>query len=165
MDLLLDINIVLDVCASRMPFAPISMVALQRCQDQGAKLWLYAGSVQTMEYNMVREVQRKAEGQGTPIFKRQCAYRARQALPMFAQDKHWLAALAGEGDVFDTLDPEDEQLMRALSRFSPGSIKLLTRDSNLCERYPQHTITPLQYLQTQCSQPISTKSCTFLVSM
>lgn len=148
MDLLIDINIVLDVCASRMPFAPNSAAALQRCQDQGAKLWLYAGSVQTMEYNMVRKVQRKAEGQSTPISKRQCALRARQALKMFAQDKHWLASLAGEGDVFDSPDPEDEQLIRALSRFSPGSIKLLTRDELLCERYPALTITPQQYLQT-----------------
>lgn len=158
MDLLIDIDIVLDVCASRMPFAPISMAALQRGQDQGAKLWLYAGSVQTMQFNMVREVQLKAEGQGTPFSKRQCAHRARQALAMFAQDKHWLAALAGEGDVFNTLDPEGEQLIRALGRFSPGSIRLLTRDSYLCERYPQYTIMPVQYLQT----PLQPKAIDFI---
>ena len=158
MDLLIDINIVLDVCASRIPFAPSSAAALQRCQDQGAKLWLYAGSVQTMEFNMVREVQRKAEDQSTPISKRQCALRARQALKMFAQDKHWLASLAGEGDVFDSPDPEDEQLIRALGRFTTGSIKLLTRDVALCERYPQHTIAPQQYLQTPL-QPKAIEFC------
>ena len=67
MDLLIDINIILDVCASRMPFAPISAAALQHCQDMGGKLWLYAGSVQTMEFNMVREVQRDAEAQLKPL--------------------------------------------------------------------------------------------------
>ncbi len=152
MDLLIDINIVLDVCASRMPFAPISAAALQRCQDQGAKLWLYAGSVQTMEFNMAREVQRKAEIQNTSISKRQCASRARQVLKVFAQDKHWLASLADEGNVFDSADPEDEQLVRALSRFATGSIKLLTRDEPLCDRYPDLTITPQQYLQATLQQ-------------
>jgi UDP-2-acetamido-2-deoxy-ribo-hexuluronate aminotransferase len=158
MDLLIDINVLLDVCANRMPFATNSEAALQRCQDQGAKLWLYAGSVQTMEYNLVREVQRKVEKQGSSISKRQCVQRARQVLKMFVQDKQWLASLAGEGDVFDSPDPEDEQLIRALDRFKPGSIKLLTRDSMLCERYPQHTITPEQYLQT----PLQPKVIAFM---
>ena len=146
MNLLIDINIVLDVCAGRMPFAPVSASALQLCQNQGSKLWLYAGSIQTMEYNMVREVQRRAES--AKLTQRQCATRARQALKAFAADKHWLAALAGEGDVFDSPDPEDEQLIRAMARFAPGSIKLLTRDAALCERYPALTVTPEQYLQT-----------------
>jgi len=88
MDLLIDVNIVLDGCANRMPFAPISAAALQHCKDQGAKLWLYAGSVQTMEFNMVREVMRKAEAQNTQIDKRHCAALARRALKVFAQDKH-----------------------------------------------------------------------------
>lgn len=148
MDLLIDINIALDVCANRMPFSINSGAALQRCQDQGSKIWLYAGSVQTLEFSMVREMLRKAEKQGAPINKRQCAQRARQVLKMFAQDKQWLAALAGDCDVFDSPDPEAEQLIRAMDRFKPGSIKLLTRDDMLCERYPQHTITPQQYLQT-----------------
>lgn len=158
MDLLIDINIVLDVCASRMPFAHISAAALQHCKDQGAKLWLYAGSVQTMEFNMVREVQRKAEAQSTLISKRQCASRARQALKMFAQDKHWLASLTDEGPVFDAEDPEDEQLIRALSRFALGTIKLLTRDERLCEHHPDLTITPQQYLQT----PLQRKGIDFI---
>lgn len=147
MDLLIDINIALDVCANRMPFSINSGAALQRCQDKGAKIWLYAGSVQTLEFSMVREMLRKAEIQGTPINTRQCAQRARQVLKMFAQDKQWLAALAGDCDVFDSPDPEAEQLIRAMDRFKSGSIKLLTRDDMLCERYPQHTITPQQYLQ------------------
>jgi UDP-2-acetamido-2-deoxy-ribo-hexuluronate aminotransferase len=156
MDLLIDVNIVLDVCANRTPFAPVSAAALQRCKDQGRKLWLYAGSVQTMEFSMVREVMLKAEAQDRQIDKRQCVALARRVLRAFAQDKHWLASLAGEGDVFDSPDPEDEQLVRALARFAPDSIKLLTRDGALCERYPQHTISPQQYLETeQESRPVN----------
>ncbi|MFA6062371.1 MAG: DegT/DnrJ/EryC1/StrS family aminotransferase [Gallionella sp.] len=158
MDLLIDINIILDVCASRMPFAPISAAALQHCQDMGGKLWLYTGSVQTMEFNMVREVQRNAEAQLKPFSKRQCASHARQALKLFAQDKHWLASLAEEGNVFDSPDPEDEQLIRALGRFKEGCIKLLTRDVLLCERYPEQTISPEQYLQL----PMPQKSIDFI---
>lgn len=148
MDLLLDINIVLDVCANRMPFATTSAAALLRCQDQGAKLWLYTGSVQTMEYSMVLEVQRKADAQNMPISKRQCVSVARQALKSFTKDKHWLASLADEGGVFDSPDSEDEQLIRAMGRFVSGGIKLLTRDTLLCDRFPMLTITPEQYLQT-----------------
>jgi len=156
MDLLIDVNIVLDVCANRTPFAPVSAAALQRCQDQGRKLWLYAGSVQTMEFNMVREVLLKAQGQDRQISRRQCAALARRVLGAFARDKYWLACLAGEGNVFDSPDPGDEQLIRALSRFAPDSIRLLTRDAALCERYPQHTITPRQYLASpQRSKPVS----------
>lgn len=146
MDLLIDINVVLDICSCRMPYAPVSAAALQHCQKQGGKLWLYAGSIQTMEYTMVREVQRRPEG--AKLTQRQCAFTARQALKAFAQDKHWLAALSGEGNVFDSPDPEDEQLVRALNRFAPGSIKLLTRDALLCQRHPALTTTPEQYLQT-----------------
>ena len=158
MDLLLDINIALDVCANRLPFSINSGAALQRCNDQGSKIWLYTGSVPILEFSMVREIQRKAENQGTAISIRQCIQRARQTLKMSAQDKQWLASLVGEGDVFDSPNPEDEQLIRALDRFKPGSIKLLTRDSILCERYPQHTITPEQYLQL----PLLTKVIDFM---
>jgi len=156
MDLLIDINVVMDVCACRMPFAPVSASALQHCQSHGGKLWLYAGSLQTMEYNMVRELRRRPES--AKLTKRQCAFRARQLLKAFAQDKHWLAALAEEGNVFDSPDPEDEQLIKALARFAPGSIKLLTRDELLCHRYPALTITPQQYLQAP-PQPKTIEFC------
>jgi len=158
MDLLIDINIVLDVCACRMPFATTSSAALQKCQAQGGKLWLYSGSVQTMEFSMAREVQLRAVSQLMPANNRQCVARARQALKIFAQDKHWLAALANEGNVFESPDPEDEQLIRALERFTSGSIKLLTRDELLCERYPEMTITPQKYLQT----PLQHKAIDFI---
>lgn len=151
MDLLIDVNIVIDICAGRLPYAHASAAALHQGRANGVKLWLYAGSVQTLEYNLLSELKRNDINNsihaGLHATNREWFKRTRQLLKAFAADKQWLASLAGEGDVFDSPDPEDEQLIRALDRFKPGSIKLLTRDSMLCERYPQHTITPEQYLQ------------------
>jgi dTDP-4-amino-4,6-dideoxygalactose transaminase len=56
-------------------------------------------------------------------------------LRAFCEDKHWLAALAEEGEVFDAPDPEDEQLLRALDRFKGGEIALITRDESLLSEY------------------------------
>ena len=121
------------------------------------KLWVYTGSVQTLQYNLVGEIRRNTAAQGMKSTSRELMLTALALLNAFAADKHWLAALAEEGDVFDSLDPEDEQLIRALGRFAPGSIKLLTRDELLCERYPAQTITPQQYLQT----PLEPKTIEF----
>lgn len=147
MDLLIDVNIVLDVCAQRAPWSLHSAAALQRCHEQGGRLWLYAGSVQTLEYTLVAELRRRCAEQGLSLSRGEVIARARKMLRQFASDKHWLAALAGEGDVFDSPAPEDEQLIRSLARFEPGKIRLLTRDGELCERHPDLTITPEAFLQ------------------
>jgi len=70
---------------------------------------------------------------------------ARSLLTEFAKDKQWLAALAGEGPVFEAPDPEDDQLIRALDRFPTGVIKLLTRDEGLLAEHPDLTISPEVY--------------------
>ncbi len=71
---------------------------MQHCQDHGGKLWLYAGSVQTLEYNLLRELKRGQTDADDPVSNRQWPVRARKILKAFAQDKHWLAALAEEGN-------------------------------------------------------------------
>lgn len=149
MDLLLDVNIVADVCTKRAPFFRTADLAIAKCRNDGRKLWLYAGSVQTLEYVVRGELQRGNQESGLTLTQRQLQYQARLVLKEFAADKHWLAALAGEGLVFDAPDPEDEQLIRAMDRFAPGTIRLLTRDKPLCGRYPDRAITPHQYLQTR----------------
>jgi len=63
----------------------------------------------------------------------------------FSADKQWLAALSGEGNVFDSKDPEDEQLVVALDRFGPDDITLLTRDKKLLAR-SNRALSPEQYL-------------------
>ena len=152
MDLLLDINIAVDICTRRSPFFDDADLAVTQCRCTGGRLWLYVGCVQTLEYVTRSELRLSNAKEGIHATERQLIRQARHTLQTFAQDKHWLAALAEEGSVFDTPDPEDEQLIRAMSRFAPGSIKLLTRDELLCERYPELTITPKQYLETP-SQP------------
>ena len=153
MDLLLDVNVVIDLCAPRPQWHAAVRDVLKQCAVNSARVWLYAGSVQTLIYSMHKEIRL-----ARPAIPTKAALRiAKEELKAFAQDKHWLAALAAEGCVFDSPDPEDEQLINALARFAPGSIKLLTRDEQLCQRYPALTITPQNYLQT----PAQTKAIEF----
>ena len=148
MDLLLDVNVAVDICTKRQPFFEMSRDAVAACQASGAKIWLYAGSVQTLEYVVRAELLCLKEHREKPISNAQAVVLARKLLKSFCKDKHWLAALSGEGPVFESPDPEDEQLIRALGRFAPGEIKLITRDAMLCERHPDLTITPYEYLRT-----------------
>lgn len=142
MNLLLDVNIVLDICLAREPFVATSHAAVTKCRLGDGNLWLYAGSVQTLQYNMLNELKRK-DPQST---NKQLFIKAKKHLQTFTKDTQWLSALSGEGDVFDAFEPEDEQIIRALSRFPTGSIKLLTRDEVLLKQYPDKTISPLDYL-------------------
>ena len=145
MDLLLDVNIVLDICQPRPAFIQPALQALSRCRRAGDRLWLYAGSVQTLEYNLVKGLLDEARLQSQTLPRPEAHRRARQLLKTFAADKQWLAALAGEGDVFDSDDPEDEQLIRALARLG-GEARLLSRDGLLAERYPDRVLSPAAYL-------------------
>ncbi len=153
MNLLIDVNIALDVCAKREPFYTLARDAIQLCQFQGGKLWLYVGSVQTLEYNLFYELKRsqahtKPHQTTKELFKKSCAL-----LQVFAKDKQWLAALADEGNVFSADDPEDEQLIRALDRFPKGSAKLLTRDKPLQELHPNKTISPQVFIKENLENP------------
>ena len=127
-----------------------------QCLNSGGKLWLYTGSVQTLEYNMISELKRYYLSNNQEKTNREICSRARDLLKAFTSDKHWLSSLAGKGDVFHSNDPEDEQLIRALERFPENSIKLLTRDRLLLEEYPDKTISTEQCCQldtvdSQCS--------------
>jgi UDP-2-acetamido-2-deoxy-ribo-hexuluronate aminotransferase len=145
MDLLLDVNIVLDICQPRPAFVQPALQALSRGRREGDRWWLYAGSVQTLEYNLVKGLLDEARLQSQTLPRPEAHRRARQLLKTFAADKHWLAALAGEGEVFDSEDPEDEQLIRALARLGPDA-RLLSRDGPLAERYPDRVLSPAVYL-------------------
>lgn len=147
MDLLIDVNVALDYCAKRQPYFAAARDAMALCRFRGGRLWLYTGSVQTLEYNLCAELRRDALAKDENHTTRQIASRSRTLLKDFSRDKQWLAALAEEGPVFEEADPEDEQLIRALARFAPGSIKLLTRDQPLLDAHPDKTITPTRYCQ------------------
>ena len=145
MDLLLDVNIILDICQPRPAFVQPALQALSRCHRDGDRLWLYVGSVQTLEYNLVKGLLDEARLQGQTLPRPEAHRRARQLLKTFAADKQWLAALSGEGDVFDSDDPEDEQLIQALARLG-SEARLLSRDGPLAERYPDRVISPDAYV-------------------
>lgn len=80
MDLLLDVNVVLDVCLGRNPHAIFSAAALERCTRSGGRLWLSTASVQTLQYSLFRELQRINAGQGATESTRQTMARARLLL-------------------------------------------------------------------------------------
>lgn len=141
MNLLLDVNIVIDLCAPRVDWYKQADMAMQRSKQQSDSLWLYAGSVQTLVYSLHNEIMRVRPG----ISCRAAMLLAREELKEFTRDKQWLAALSSEGNVFDAADPEDEQLIRALDRFPADDIKLLTRDQLLLDAYPDKAISPEQY--------------------
>jgi UDP-2-acetamido-2-deoxy-ribo-hexuluronate aminotransferase len=151
MDLLLDVNIILDLCTPRLQWYDQAKKAVDRCRKLGGSLWLYAGSVQTLEYTLRQALTEKAQAENRPLTRRQIALIARLTLSEFVRDKNYLAALSSEGNVFDTDDPEDEQLVRALSRFAAGSIKLLTRDQRLLESNPDQTISPEDFSRLPAS--------------
>lgn len=145
MDLLLDVNIVIDICQPRPAFASSALQAIAKCYTEGGRMWLYTGSVQTLEYSLARGLIHQAASEGFQLTVPEAQRRSRRLIHEFARDKHWLASLSAEGDVFHSDDPEDEQLIRALDRFDAGSIRLLTRDVLLQEKC-QAAISPEAYL-------------------
>ncbi|MGM0540663.1 MAG: aminotransferase class I/II-fold pyridoxal phosphate-dependent enzyme, partial [Thermodesulfobacteriota bacterium] len=149
MDLLLDVNVIVDICAPREEFEEAARDAVALCIENKGRLWVSTASVQTLEYTLIREVQRRYADAGLQTSSRILSHRVKSLLLDFCRDKNWLAALAGEGDVFSAADPEDEQLIRALDRFPPGSARLLTRDQSLLEHCPEKTISPVQFCR-QC---------------
>lgn len=131
MDLLLDNDIILDLCRSGDAFA---QAAIDRCCESGGRIWLYVGSVQTLLNSLSDPVDR-------------------QQLKDFAQGKHWLAALSGEADVFDAADPIREQLLRAIDRFPSGTIQLLVRDNAMLEPTDLRITSPTRLLADLPTSP------------
>lgn len=152
MDLLINIDIVLDVCAERHPHAEASAAALQHCRKQGGRLWLYTGSVQGLETGLFQELARQ-KAEDPDVSRDQLLEQSRKMLQSFAAEINWLAALAAEGDVFSAPDPAGEQLIRALDRFPAESARLLTRDRRLLKTYPQQTISPDEFCRLPAADP------------
>ena len=107
MDVLLDVNVVLNLCVPHPQWFAASANAVGRCVETGGKVWLYAGSVQTYEYGLRRALRDDAQASGQELSNAACMRLARRILGEFVEDKHWLAALAAEGDIFSAEDCED----------------------------------------------------------
>ncbi|MGB5832002.1 MAG: DegT/DnrJ/EryC1/StrS family aminotransferase [Thiohalocapsa sp.] len=158
MDLLLDVDVVLDLCTPRMQWSGAAGNAISRCANNGGRLWLYVGSVQAYQYGLARALEDDALGNGQLVSDAPYLDLARRILAEFCKDKHWLAALANEGDVFDAANCGTEQLLRSLDRFEPGSIKLLTRQANVLDAHPDKAVTP----ETVCAMPPRTSGMGFI---
>ena len=144
-DILLDVNVIVDICAKRQN---LSLEALQHAVQRNDRLWIYVGSVQTLHYVLASELKR---GTTPPPPFSAALSKAKEILNVFIKGKNWLAALAGDGGVFVQPDPEDSQLMRAVERLGKDA-RLLTRDEILLAQCPQ-AISPEQFLKEPSQSP------------
>ena len=92
MDLLLDINVAVDICTKRQPFYNDSNLAIAKCVFEGSRIWIYAGSVQTLEYVTRAELKLIYKKTGQQVTTRQLEKNARDVLKELVIDKHWLAS-------------------------------------------------------------------------
>ncbi|MBF0112008.1 MAG: DegT/DnrJ/EryC1/StrS family aminotransferase [Desulfamplus sp.] len=166
MDLLLDTDIVFDICKSKfLKFLEKSeqdklksrddfsintaSESIDRCKELGGRIWLYVGSIATLQHKLAKYIMEHFSNQNNSNFQTQIEAKkeAAQIIKMFAKDKHWLAALSPEEDIFDADDLEQSLLIKALNSFEPNSIKLLTWDKNLIEKF-DCAILPETYLSS-----------------
>jgi len=147
-DLLLDLDVIVDVCMQRLPFCEDGEKAITRCMAGGSRVWVYVGHVPLLERALVEAADRSTADNDLNSAENGKAW-ARQALESFCADKHWLAALAEEGPVFSAPNLRVEQLIRALDRFERNEIALMTRNANALDAHPEKALTPSEFLQRQ----------------
>ena len=142
-NILLDVNVIVDFCLQRKPHFKSVWKALRHAEQQRDPVWLYAGSVQTLEYVLSNELRRIAAIKGQKVGFAGIHALAKEQLHIFSRNKRWLAALSEDGVVFQEDDPEDAQLARAVMRLGKGA-RLLTRDKRLRRRCDR-AISPDEY--------------------
>lgn len=146
--LLLDVNIVVDLCVERVGSAN-TRLALALAEASGASIWVYTGSVQTLEYVVASELRGKAHHNGETVTGTAARAQARALLERITAGYQWLASLSAEGPLFAEADPEDAQLYHALNRFAEGTANLLTRDRGMLAGYPDRALTPETLIERQ----------------
>lgn len=139
-NLLLDVDIVVDICSMREPYHEPASEALGSCFEKGISPWVYVGSVQALEFSLASELIKQNLSDDEDNNLALSLQKAKELLKRFSKEINWLAALAGEGDVFSAKNSGSEQLIRSLDRFPEASARLLTRDRDLLEHYPDQTI-------------------------
>lgn len=82
MDLLLDVNIVVDICQPRV-HATRASKAIENCRQSGGRIWLYAGAVQSMQYVLADGLVRDAQLTGRTLSRTAALRRA--SPPHFGQ--------------------------------------------------------------------------------
>jgi UDP-2-acetamido-2-deoxy-ribo-hexuluronate aminotransferase len=114
-DLVLDIGIAADICLERGTHFAAALAAFEKAKTGGARIWLYTGSVQALQYVLANRLRRNSYSEQT-LSLSQSHELARRLIGRFSESVHWLAALAEDGLVFDQSSPEDAQLVRAVAR-------------------------------------------------
>ena len=118
-DIILDSDIVVDICTKRQPFYRESTAAYDMASASGARIWLYSGCLQTLFYAVINEIRDEDSDQD----KKE---EAKELLRSFCQNINWLAALAEDGDVFSEGNPITNQLSKAVDRLGKNA-RVLTR--------------------------------------
>jgi dTDP-4-amino-4,6-dideoxygalactose transaminase len=142
---LLDVNVVVDICVDRQPTVVNALDALDAVWLSGATVYLLAGALQTYHYQVARELQQKAVRQGVELGRAKSVKTAQVLLDALLARCQWLTTFAADCTLSDTDDPEDDQFIRAINRHR-GTITLLTWDAALIRRCPL-AITPQEFVQ------------------
>lgn len=144
MNILLDVNIVVDICSKREPFYTKVLEIMDWLDLNGISARLYAGSVQTYQYVLMSELlsrdKKNNEKKSISFYKEE----SKNLLSSFTADLVWISALSDDGSVYSDEDPEDAQLIKAVNRMGDDAL-LLTRDKKLLERFDK-AVSPDQFI-------------------
>lgn len=153
-NVLLDVNIVIDLCTERQPFFDQSLNAVEAVWNSGGTVFLLAGALQTYHYQVATQLQIQAHQDGIELGRAKSIRTAQAMLQVLEKRCQWLSTFAVDSGFSSTSDPEDEQFINAINRHN-GSIVLLTSDSGLI-RQCQYAMKPQDYLLQQTAmQPIN----------
>ena len=160
MDILLDIEIAIESFDLDGSNPLSSEKAISLCRDLGFRVWLYVGSLQTLEYRTCHELSHTEETQGKCLSHHEVRNQARALIRSLSEKAHWLSALASEAELAPDLDLDAEQiqLLNAVKRIARGEVVIITRSDRLLEYAPELTLTPERYLELNLqprSQPFS----------
>lgn len=153
-DVLLDVDVVVDVCAGRESRRQLAARALRYAEQCGHRLWLSVASVQSLTRATAEELQRQAKQHGKELSSERAYEDARQEIEQFAAGMCWLAALAEDGPVFQHTDCLRAQLIKAVSRLGDNA-RLLTRDVRLAAQCEQALLLDDYLASGWSKQPIA----------
>lgn len=149
---LLDVNIVVDICAQRRPHFANSVKALDWALACNLNVWLYTGSVQTIYFVLLNELRRSVKAGPELVTPTALRAKASSLLATFTRRCCWCSALAEDGNVFGEVDPEDAQLINATNRLGAEAC-LLTRDQILIDKFSR-AVAPAEFLHQVQKAPL-----------
>lgn len=133
MNVLIDTDIIIDICTKRQPYFTKSDTAYTLAKDNGYRIWIYTGSLQTLYFEIVSEIKKSTINLGKQIPLSKIKKQARESLRSLSQSINWLAALSEDGDVFSDSNPIICQLVKAFGRLGENAL-LITRNDELLKK-------------------------------